>query len=132
MSSTANDATTLIPGEKPVKLTSRRTLAAGVLAAIGASLCCVAPFVLLLAGVGGAWIGTLTALQPYRPIFIGVTLLFLGLAFRTLYLVPRACATDAVCAVPANLRRQRVVFWVVSSALAILLAFPWYAPLLLA
>jgi MerT mercuric transport protein len=31
-------------------------------------------------GISGAWIGQLTALEPYRPIFIGVTVSFVGLA----------------------------------------------------
>lgn len=49
-----------------------------VLAAIGASLCCVAPLVLLSIGVGGAWVSSLTALEPYRPIFIIATLALIG------------------------------------------------------
>ena len=40
------------------------------------------PLVLLALGIGGAWIGTLTPFEPYRPLFIGLTLIFLGLAFR--------------------------------------------------
>lgn len=52
------------------------TLIAGALAAVGASVCCVAPLVLLALGIGGAWISNLTALEPLRPVFIGLTLLF--------------------------------------------------------
>ncbi|HHO68724.1 MAG TPA: mercury transporter MerT [Gammaproteobacteria bacterium] len=107
---------------------SRSLLAAG-LAAIGASLCCVGPLVLLALGIGGTWIGSLTALEPYRPIFIGVTLLFLFLAFRQLYLVPAACAPGGNCAVPVVRRRQRIAFWVVTVVLLALLAFPWYGTL---
>jgi hypothetical protein len=33
---------------------------------------------LFLAGVSGAWIGNLTALEPYQPIFAGVSLAFIG------------------------------------------------------
>ena len=61
-------------------LNAKGSLVAGVLAGIGASVCCVGPLVLLALGIGGAWISNLTALQPYRPLFIGLTLLFLGLA----------------------------------------------------
>ena len=111
---------------------ARRSLIAGSLGGVGASLCCVVPFVLVLLGAGGAWIGTLTALAPYRPIFIGVTLVSLALAFRKLYLVPRACDPGTRCAEPAELRKQRIVFWTVSVILAALIAFPWYAPLMLA
>ena len=69
------------------RLTEKDSLIAGVLAAIGASVCCVGPLVLLALGIGGSWVGSLTAMEPYRPFFIGMTLLFLGLAFRELYLV---------------------------------------------
>ena len=77
------------------QLNAKGSLIAGAAAAIGASLCCVAPLVLLTLGIGGTWIATLTALEPYRPIFIGMTLLFLGLAFRRLYLAPQVCAPGA-------------------------------------
>ena len=111
--------------------TKNRSLIAAVVAAVGASICCVGPFVLLMLGVGGAWIGNLTALEPYRPIFIGVTLVFLGLAFRKLYLVPEACEAGKPCANPVTRRNQRLVFWVVTVILAALIAFPWYGPALL-
>ena len=50
-------------------LTAGRSLVAAILAAIGASVCCVGPLVLLALGIGGAWIGNLAALEPYRPAF---------------------------------------------------------------
>ena len=84
-------------------------LLAGVLAAIGASVCCVGPLVLLTLGIGGAWIANLTALEPLRPWFIAATLLFLGLAFRRLYLQPglrarrRLRRTDRPSAAAADL-----------------------------
>ena len=105
---------------------NRASLFAAVAAAIGASLCCVAPLVLLALGIGGTWISNLTALEPYRPIFIGITVVFLYLAFRKLYIVPRKCAAGDACAIPATLRNQRIIFWVVTVVLVALLAFPYY------
>lgn len=55
----------------------RGALLAGALAAILASACCLGPLILLTLGVSGAWIGNLTALEPYRPIFIGTALVAL-------------------------------------------------------
>lgn len=101
------------------------TLAAG-LAAIGASLCCIGPLVLLALGIGGTWISYLAALEPYRPIFVGITLVFLFFAFRKLYLVPRQCAPDDSCASPRVLRNQRIIFWLVTVMLIALLTFPYY------
>jgi mercuric ion transport protein len=112
-------------------VTKNHSLIAAALAAVGASLCCVGPFVLLMLGVGGAWIGNLTALEPYRPIFIGAVLLFLGLAFRKLYLVPQVCEPGTPCANPAVRRTQRLIFWLVTIILGLLIAFPWYGPMLL-
>jgi mercuric ion transport protein len=108
-----------------------KQLWAGVLAAIVGSLCCVAPLVLLTLGISGAWISQLMALEPYRPIFIGITLTFIGLAFRQLYIVPARCAPGEACANPRLQRRQRQIFWFVVVGLAVLIAFPWYAPLLI-
>ena len=109
----------------------RGSLVAGALAAIGASVCCVGPLVLLTLGIGGAWIANLTALEPMRPWFIATTLIFLGLAFQRLYLQPQVCAPGAPCAEPLVLKRQRAIFWVVALAVLALLAAPWLAPFFL-
>ena len=110
--------------------TATKQLCASALAAILGSLCCVTPLVLLTLGISGAWISQLTALEPYRPIFIGVTAVFIGLAFRQLYIVPVRCSPGEVCANPRLQRRQRQIFWAVVAGLAALIAFPWYAPFL--
>ena len=111
------------------EMNAKVSLAAGVLAGIGASVCCVGPLALLAAGIGGAWVANLTAFEPYRPVFIGLTLLFLGLAFRKVYLVPQVCEPGTPCADPQTARRQRRMFWVIAILLLALLAVPWFAPL---
>ena len=110
-------------------LTTKGSLAAGIVAAIGASVCCVGPLLLLALGIGGAWISNLTALEPYRPIFIGLTLLFLGLSYRQLYFARQLCAVGAACPDPRALKRQRLIFWLVGVLLLGLLAVPWAAAL---
>jgi len=40
--------------------------AGGVLGAMLASVCCLVPLAFVLLGVSGAWIGNLTALEPYK------------------------------------------------------------------
>lgn len=84
---------------------------------------------LLTLGIGGAWVANLTALEPLRPWLIAATLVFLGLAFRRLYLAPPVCEPGAVCAVPLVQRRQRLIFWIVTVASIVLLSVPWLAPL---
>jgi mercuric ion transport protein len=110
-------------------LDAKNSLIAGALAAIGASVCCVGPLVLLALGIGEAWVGTLTTLEAYRPLFIGLTLLFLGLAYRKLYLQPQVCAPCTPCADPRTIKRQRATFWTVVVLLPGLLAVPWLAAL---
>ena len=70
------------------------TAIAGVLGAIAASSCCVLPLLFVSLGVSGAWIGNLTALAPYQPIFVAITLGFLGTGFWLVYLRPKPACTD--------------------------------------
>jgi len=112
-------------GPKESTRTGSRFLIAGMLAALGSSACCVGPLVLLVLGISGSWIGSLTALEPYRPIFIGLTLLFLTGASHRLYLARQVCTP----ANPRTLKRQRVLFWIVTILSLGLIAIPWLAPL---
>ena len=99
-----------------------------VLAAIGASACCVGPLLLLSLGIGGAWMSTLTSMETIRPFFLILMLIFIGLGFRKLYFVPDSCKEGAVCASPNVKHRQRLIFWIGSGFLLLLVSFPWYAP----
>lgn len=103
-----------------------------LLTAIGASICCVGPFLLLSLGIGGAWISMLTTIEPIRPFFIVLTLIFIGLGYRKLYLTPQRCVIDEVCSTTNNQRRQRLTFWLGSLFILMLLAFPWAAPFFMA
>lgn len=105
-------------------------LLAGVLTSLGASICCLGPFLLLSLGIGGAWIARLTALDPLRPYFIGLTLLLLALGFRRLYLVPSSCAPGSLCSNERILKDQRLMFWITTVVLLSLLAVPWLLPVL--
>lgn len=105
------------------------SLIAGMLSAMGASVCCVGPLVLLALGVSGGWIVSLSALEPYRPIFVGLTLFFLGFAFYRFYLARPACSPETACANPRTLKRQRLAFWIVTVLVLGLIAVPWVAPL---
>ena len=99
-----------------------------VVAAIGASVCCIGPLVLLSLGVSGAWISTLTSFESVRPIFIILTLIFIGLGYRKLYLSPDNCEEDQTCALPDAQKKQKLIFWHGTTFILLLLLFPWYAP----
>lgn len=103
------------------------SLIGAIIAAMVASLCCVAPLVLVGLGVSGVWISTLTHLAFLRPIGMTMTLIFLGWAFWKLYMTPKQCSMDKSCINPRLLPIQRIIFWIITILLALLLAFPWYA-----
>jgi mercuric ion transport protein len=104
------------------------TLALGGLAAILASTCCLGPLVLIALGFSGAWIGNLTKLEPYRPLFIGVALVALFFAWRRIYRPAEKCLPGEVCALPQANRLYKVLFWIVAILVLIALSFPYVAP----
>jgi mercuric ion transport protein len=103
-------------------------LLVGAAAALLASTCCLGPLVLLGLGVSGAWIGQLTVLEPWRPLFIAVALAALLLAGRRIWRPTAACAPGEVCALPRVRLAYRLGFVAVALLLAVALAFPWVAP----
>lgn len=105
------------------------SLAGAVAAAVGTSVCCLGPLLLLALGVGGAWIGNLTAMEKYRPIWTAATLIFLGLAFVRVYRKPKeeSCAPGGFCPTDAG-RRNKVLFWIVTALVLGLLALPYMIP----
>lgn len=104
-------------------------LLAGGLAAILASTCCIGPLVLVALGFSGAWIGDLTALEPYHPIFLAAALTALALAGWRIFRPARACQAGQVCARPRLRALYRVVFWIVAGLVFIAFGFPYLAPL---
>jgi hypothetical protein len=99
------------PGEKRRETTQGDQLAVqhatrllslgGILAAIGAASCCVISSLLFALGVSGAWIGDLTALEPYQPIFAALSLAFIGWGVWR-------CAAGRSSPVPKAIARLRV------------------------
>lgn len=106
----------------------RGALLAGGVAAILASTCCLGPLVLITLGFSGAWIANLTALEPYRPVFIGAALVALYFAWRRIWRPAAACRPGEVCAVPRVNSAYKALFWIVCALVLIALGFPYVAP----
>ena len=104
----------------------RGSLAAEVLAALAASACCLGPVVLLGLGLSGAWVGSLSALEPVRPLFVLATGGFLGVAYARIFGdgARSACDPGAPCAAPGVRRFERAAFWIVTATVAGLLLLP--------
>ena len=117
------------PAQKPDR--KKGWFATGsVIGAILASTCCIAPLVLLMLGVSGAWFGILTALEPFKPIFAGVALVFIGLGFRQVYFKPKvACEDGSYCARPESALITKSALWLSTVLIVLALTINWWAPL---
>ncbi len=101
--------------------------AGGVLGAIVTSACCVLPLAFVSVGITGAWMGNLTALAPYRPITIALTLALLAAGFAIAYRKPKAvdCEDGAYCASTTTRRITKMVLWVGAGLFLLGLGFPY-------
>lgn len=104
-----------------------RLLGTGLLAALLASLCCIAPLLALVGGVTGA-ISAFGWVEPFRPYLAGITVAVLALAW---YQRLKAEKSAAACACEGE---AKPTFWksnkfllAVSCVALLLLAFPEYA-----
>lgn len=103
--------------------------AGGLIGAILASSCCVAPLLLVTLGVSGAWIGNLSALAPYQTYFLVPTFGLLGLGFWHVYRKPKAtCEDGSYCASPTSDRVIKSVLWVATGLVSLALAVNFILP----
>ncbi len=103
----------------------------GILGALAASTCCIVPLALFSLGISGAWIGQLTALEPYKPIFIAVTLVFLGYGYWLVYRKPKTCAEGDACARPLPNRLVKGALWIATFMIALAILWPYIVPYIL-
>jgi len=110
------------------------TAIGGLVAAFFASICCIGPLVFAALGVGvgatGFLAGTagfLKAFLPYRPVFIGLTLLLLGVSFYLAYRKREpSCTPGTVCTTDAKPGVRRTLLWAIAVvAVALVLAPYW-------
>lgn len=105
-------------------------LTASVAAAVAASICCIGPIAAAFLGLTS--FGALVKYEPLRPVFSVVTLAFLGGAFYLAYRKRPAevCAPGSLCAIQGPTRVQRInriVLWVVTAVVLIILTFPTWS-----
>ena len=108
--------------------------AGAVLAAVGASLCCIGPLLFVTFGVGA---GLASTFEPLRPLFTALTVLGLGIGFYTVYgRKPKAqagdacCAPAAACAVPRSRTREKVLLWGATLLAVLFWSFNYWSTLL--
>ena len=105
----------------------------GILGAIAASSCCLLPLVLTLLGISGAWMANLRALQPYQPVFIVITIIFLSYGFYLVYWKPNlAVAEGTACARPiVSTAVVRASLWIATAIVLVAATFNYWFPLAL-
>jgi mercuric ion transport protein len=109
----------------------RLAAAGGLLGALAASSCCILPLALFSLGVSGAWIGNLAALAPYQPVFVVITLGFVGYGYWLVYRKPKVCEDGQACARPLPGGMVKAALGAATALVAAALAFPYVAPVLL-
>ena len=119
-----------VQAQVPAPNKNDRWLAVGGIAgAILASSCCILPLLLVLAGVSGAWIGSLTALEPFKPYFIAVTLGFIGFGFWHVYFKAKPpCEDGSYCAKPQSTLITQVALWAGLVIVLLAATIDWWAP----
>ena len=104
---------------------------AAVSGAFGAAACCILPLALFTLGVTGVWIGALTALAPYQPVFLAVAVGGLAYGFHRVYRRPKVvCGADG-CARPLPRRAVKTALWLATVLIVAAVVYPYVAPTLL-
>ena len=131
---TVSSASTAASLPETAKAAVTASTAGGLLTAFLASICCIGPVVFAALGVGvGATgfladtAGVLKALLPYRPLFIGLTMIFLGISISLASRTPTVGeASCQACGPSSGGRSHRRFLWViVGLAVALVLAPYW-------
>jgi mercuric ion transport protein len=100
-----------------------------LVSALAASSCCVLPLLFVTVGISGAWIGALTSLAPYQPIFLTVAAAAIAAGFWSVYRRRAACAGPD-CGTPLSQRLTKAALWAGLVVLIVAGSAEWWARLL--
>lgn len=112
----------------PERKTPLGLLAAGGLAALLGSACCLGPLVFVSVGLGGAWLAHLQAFEPFRPYLLGAAAVLLFFAYRSISRPAEQCVPGRACAGPETRRAYKALFGLAAILLLTALASPYLAP----
>ena len=100
-----------------------KAVVGSVIVATAASVCCIGPVVAAVLGAGALGAAS-TRFEPYRPWFLGLTMILLGIGFVSAYRREPECADDS-CAQPSR-RTAKIVLWISVVLVGLLAGFPYY------
>ena len=108
--------------DTPTDTDTNWSLIAALGAALGASACCTIPLALVSLGIGGAWVGSLTALAPYRWFFVALAVSALVYAGYNEWRMSRP---DCECESALTPAVRRSLLGVGALAVLAIVASPW-------
>lgn len=98
-------------------------------AALLASSCCIGPVLFGVLGLGAFGAGAV--LERFRPIFIALTFLILGIAFFLTYRKRKISCADGQCEVRGASKWSKFTLWAVTLFTLTFLTFPEWSHILL-
>lgn len=109
---------------------SNKAALGGVVVAIAASLCCIAPVLALIAGTSGI-ATTFSWIEPFRPYLIALTVLILGLAWYLKLRSEKTAESDCGCAEDEkqSFLQSKKFLLIVTLFAGVMLAFPQFSGL---
>ena len=119
---------------KSDKTTKKIIATGGLFGAIVASTCCVLPVILFALGISGAWISNLVSLARYKPFFIVLSLVFIGIGFWMVYFKPQISIPNVQstsCYRPFSEKTIKIMLWFSVIIILIVFLIPYIAPFLL-
>jgi copper chaperone CopZ len=90
-----------------------------------ASLCCIGPAAFAILGAGS--LGAFAVFVQYRPYFIGLTGIFLGLAFYLAYRKREVKCEDGSCKMASAGKWNKIGVWSATLIAALAIAYPYFS-----
>ena len=106
--------------------TDKKLIGAGLLTTIVASLCCITPVLALVAGTSGL-ASTFSWLEPFRPYFIGLTILVLAFAWYQKLKPKKQIDCNCETEEKPKFVQSKMFLGIVTAFAIVMLAFPYYA-----
>ena len=104
----------------------KKLIGAGLLSAIAASLCCITPVLALVAGTSGL-ASAFSWIEPFRPYFIGLTILVLGFAWYQKLKPQNEIDCDCNTDEKPKFIQSKTFLGIVTVFAIVMLAFPYYS-----
>lgn len=106
--------------------TDNQLISTGLLTAIASSLCCITPVLVIVAGSSGL-ASTFSWLEPFRPYFIGMTVLVLGFAWYQKLKPQQKIDCNCETTQKPNFMQTKSFLGIITVMTVLLLSFPSYA-----